>query len=76
MYILIKSIGIIINNKNFIRINKIILSEIIYISATSFNLLAERNKKGKYKVFATSITDIQKILVGYLEGIWPRVIAK
>jgi hypothetical protein len=42
--IIIKSIGIIIN-KNFIRINKIILSEIVQISVINFNLLAKRNKK-------------------------------
>jgi hypothetical protein len=61
--IIIKSIGIIINNKSFIRINKIILLEIIQISATSFNLLAKKNKKEKHKIFAVSITNIQKILV-------------
>jgi hypothetical protein len=60
--ITIKSTGIIINNKNSIRINKTILSEIIQISATSFNILAKRNKKWKYKVFAASIADIRKAL--------------
>jgi Retroviral aspartyl protease len=57
-----KLIGIIINNKDSIKTNKIILLEIIQISTTSFNLLAERNKKRKYKIFTTSITDIQKVL--------------
>jgi hypothetical protein len=47
--IIIKSIGIIINNKNAIRINKIILSEVIQISVVSFNLLAKKKKKENIK---------------------------